>query len=168
MLQTFSHYIDGQFEVGSAHFDSIDPAHGLPWASMPAATPEDVDRAVRAAHRALQEPVWGKLHASARGKLLARLADLVARDAGMLAEVTGTVGDHPLCYRAAMPSKVHPLVLIILDGYAYTEVSAISKASFAKHLAAWKAETYPTLKRSSVRYFLATPTDATETKPSRL
>lgn len=87
MLQTFSHYIDGQFEVGSAHFDSIDPAHGLPWASMPAATPEDVDRAVRAAHRALQEPVWGKLHASARGKLLARLADLVARDAGMLAEL---------------------------------------------------------------------------------
>lgn len=59
-------------------------------------------------------------------------------------------------------------LLIILDGYAYTEVSAISKASFAKHLAAWKAETYPTLKRSSVRYFLATPTDATETKPSRL
>ena len=36
--------------------------------------------------------------------------------------MTGTVGDHPLCYRAAMPSKVHPLVLIILDGWGIAPV----------------------------------------------
>ena len=87
MLQTFPHYIDGQFEPGSTQFESIDPAHGQPWACMPAASADDVDRAVHAAHRALRDAAWSRLHASARGKLLARLADLVARDAGLLAEL---------------------------------------------------------------------------------
>ncbi|AWI55591.1 carnitine dehydratase (plasmid) [Aquabacterium olei] len=87
MLQTFQHYIDGQFEPGTAHFDSVDPATGQAWARMPAATSEDVNRAVRAAHRALTASPWRGLHASARGKLLARLADLITRDATMLAEL---------------------------------------------------------------------------------
>lgn len=59
-------------------------------------------------------------------------------------------------------------LLIFLDGYTYAEVLAISKASFAKHLAAWKADTYPTLKRSCVRYFLVTPKTIDETTPTRL
>ncbi len=87
MLQTFSQYIDGAFEPGSTHFDSVDPATGEPWARMPAATAEDVDRAVRAAHRALHAPAWSGLTATARGKLLARLAELVSRDAPLLAEL---------------------------------------------------------------------------------
>lgn len=63
----------------------------------------------------------------------------------------------------------HPWqLLIVLDGHTYSEVIAISKASFAKHSAAWKAETYPTLKRSSVRYFAVTPKTIDETTPSRL
>lgn len=87
MLQTFSQYIDGQFEPGSTHFDSVDPATGTAWARMPAATVDDVDRAVRAAHRALHAPAWRELTATARGKLLARLAELITRDAPLLAEL---------------------------------------------------------------------------------
>ncbi|WP_133645509.1 aldehyde dehydrogenase [Paraburkholderia flava] len=87
MVQRFQQYIDGAFEDGHAHFDSIDPSSGEVWAQMPRASADDVDRAVRAAHRAFDDPSWAGLTASARGKLLHRLADLVAQHAPRLAEL---------------------------------------------------------------------------------
>jgi aldehyde dehydrogenase (NAD+) len=86
-MDRFQHYIDGQFEDGSASFDSLDPATGTPWATMPMATAGDVDRAVRAAHRAFVAGPWPALTASARGKLLMRLADLVQAAAPDLARL---------------------------------------------------------------------------------
>ena len=87
MSQQFQQYIDGAFEDAAEHFDSIDPSSGSVWAQMPAASEQDVDRAVQAAHRALGDPAWANLTASARGKLLYRLADLIERHAPRLAEL---------------------------------------------------------------------------------
>lgn len=84
-MERFQHYIDGQFEEGSAWFASLDPATGQPWAEMPMASAVDVDRAVRAAHRAFAGREWSGLTATARGKLLSRLADLVQAAAPRLA-----------------------------------------------------------------------------------
>lgn len=84
-MDRFQQYIDGRFEDGSASFDSLDPATGAPWAVMPLAGPADVDRAVQAAHRAFLGRDWAGLTASARGKLLFRLADLVQAAAPRLA-----------------------------------------------------------------------------------
>ncbi len=84
-LPRFPAYIDGAFEEGSSTFESIDPSTERPWAVMPAATADDVDRAVRAAHRALNDPAWAGLTASARGALLHRLGDLVAEHSDRLA-----------------------------------------------------------------------------------
>jgi (Z)-2-((N-methylformamido)methylene)-5-hydroxybutyrolactone dehydrogenase len=86
-MERFQHYIDGAFEDASHSFDSIDPATGKAWASMPEAREPDVDRAVAAARRALDQGPWPSMTATARGKLLARLADLVADNAGRLAEL---------------------------------------------------------------------------------
>ncbi len=86
-MDQFEQYIDGRFERAANNFESIDPATGAPWASMPEARADDVDRAVRAAHRALSDPAWAGLTASARGKLLYRLAELVQQHAGELAEL---------------------------------------------------------------------------------
>lgn len=86
-MERFQHYIDGAFEDGTGGFYSLDPATGTPWARMPDASAADVDRAVRAAHRAFHDPEWAGLTASARGKLLLRLADLVAEAAPRLAEL---------------------------------------------------------------------------------
>lgn len=83
----FQLYVDGAFVDGQGSFESVDPSTGDPWATMPAAGPVDVDRAVSAAHRALFDPAWADLTATARGKLLARLADLIAEHAGTLAEL---------------------------------------------------------------------------------
>ncbi|RWM22806.1 aldehyde dehydrogenase family protein, partial [Mesorhizobium sp.] len=70
--------MDGQFAEAASTFESIDPSTGLPWATMPAASVADVDRAVEAAHRALRSGPWAAMTATARGKLLVKLGDLVA------------------------------------------------------------------------------------------
>ncbi|WP_064712977.1 aldehyde dehydrogenase [Rhizobium bangladeshense] len=86
-MRRFQHYIDGEFSDGEASYPSIDPATGAAWANMPEAREGDVDRAVNAAERALYEGPWGKLTATQRGKLLYKLADLVAANADILAEL---------------------------------------------------------------------------------
>jgi aldehyde dehydrogenase (NAD+)/betaine-aldehyde dehydrogenase len=86
MTAVFKNYIDGQFGEPIATFDSVDPSTGAAWATMPAATEADVDRAVEAAHRALSSGPWASMTATARGKLLVRLGDLIAADADRLAE----------------------------------------------------------------------------------
>ncbi len=87
-MRSFQCYIDGRFEDGEGRFASLDPASGTAWAEMPESREADVGRAVEAAHRALYEDAgWSKLTATQRGKLLYRLADLVAGNAKTLAEL---------------------------------------------------------------------------------
>ena len=86
-MQSFQQYIDGAFEDGSARFDSVDPASGKVWATMPEAREADVDRAVKAAEQALWSGAWPAMTATARGKLLYKLADLVQANASKLAEL---------------------------------------------------------------------------------
>ncbi|ANL36381.1 aldehyde dehydrogenase [Rhizobium phaseoli] len=86
-MRRFQHYIDGDFSDGEASYPSIDPASGAVWAEMPEARENDVDRAVNAAERALYEGPWAKMTATQRGKLLYKLADLVAANAQILAEL---------------------------------------------------------------------------------
>lgn len=89
MAEVFQLYINGEFcdAAGGATFESIDPSTGKTWALMPKAGAVDTDRAVRAAHAAFGEGPWPVLTATARGKLLFRLADLVARDASVIGEL---------------------------------------------------------------------------------
>ena len=87
MLKSFQQYIDGAFCDAARTFESLNPATGKPWATMSAASEADVDRAVKAAHRALFAPEWASLTATQRGKLLYRLAELVTQNAQQLAEL---------------------------------------------------------------------------------
>ena len=59
-------------------FESMNPATGEPWAVIPEATADDVDRAVDAAHRAFAEGPWSRTTPTERGRSLRRLADLLA------------------------------------------------------------------------------------------
>ena len=91
-MNDYQLYIDGDFCEASdgGRFDSTNPATGEVWASAPAATEADVDRAVRAAHRAMTFGEWASMTATARGRLLYRLADLVAENSHRLGEVETT------------------------------------------------------------------------------
>lgn len=71
--------IDGAWTGASdgATFESVNPTTGEPWALIPEATEADVDRAVKAAHRAFSEGPWPAMTPSQRGKCLRRLAELL-------------------------------------------------------------------------------------------
>lgn len=84
-MERFQLYINGEFVDGAGWFDSLDPATGKVWAQMPEAREAEVNRAVEAAEAAFSAPAWAGLTATARGKLLYRLADLVQEAAPRLA-----------------------------------------------------------------------------------
>jgi aldehyde dehydrogenase (NAD+) len=79
--------IDNQWvdPVEGGTFPTYNPATGEVIAEMAAGTAGDVDRAVKAARRALEQGPWGKLDAADRGQLLYNLADLVERESSSLA-----------------------------------------------------------------------------------
>jgi acyl-CoA reductase-like NAD-dependent aldehyde dehydrogenase len=75
---------------------SIDPSTEEVWTQVAVADAEDVDKAVAAA-RAAVSGRWGRAtSASTRATLLARFADLVRRDARLLAEVESRDNGKPL------------------------------------------------------------------------
>ena len=78
-------YIDGSFTAGKGGtFTTLNPTTGGSLAEIAAASVEDVDAAVSAATAALHGE-WASVPPSAKGALLHRLADLVERDAQVLA-----------------------------------------------------------------------------------
>ncbi|MEM7118811.1 MAG: aldehyde dehydrogenase [Chloroflexota bacterium] len=126
-MQRFKQYINGQFEEGTDHFESVNPATGLPWAMFPAASEADVNRAVNAAENALYNSAWTTTTATQRGKMLRRLADLITEhatelgdletiDSGKLAKETrsqtGYVADYYLYY-AGLADKIQGDVIPI-------------------------------------------------------
>lgn len=76
-------------------FETIDPATETVITRCAAAGPEDVDNAVRAARAAFDGP-WSRMSPSERGRLLWRIADLIERDAGTLAELETLDNGKPL------------------------------------------------------------------------
>src|SRR6056297_2626621 len=88
-MKTYRMLIDGEWVPSSdgGTFPSINPATGEAWAEIPEASAEDVNRAVRAAHRACYEGPWAKMSATERGHCLRRLADLLADRSEHLGEI---------------------------------------------------------------------------------
>jgi len=78
-LKQYQMFIDGQWvdSQDGKTFTSINPATGKAWAEVPEASEADVNRAVEAAHRAFTEGPWSSMTATARGKLMRRLADVL-------------------------------------------------------------------------------------------
>jgi aldehyde dehydrogenase (NAD+) len=79
--------IDNQWvdPVEGGEFDTYNPATGEVIAEVAEGTAADVDKAVKAARRALEKGPWGTMDAADRGNLMFELADLVERDSQSLA-----------------------------------------------------------------------------------
>ncbi len=82
-MEELRHYrmlIDGAWinSGDGGAFESINPATGKAWATVAAATADDVDRAVQAAHRAFTGGPWATMLPTQRGRLLRNLAGLLA------------------------------------------------------------------------------------------
>src|SRR5258708_3505937 len=79
--------IDNQWvdPVEGGEFDTYNPATGEVIAEVAEGTAADVDKAVKAARRALEKGPWGTMDAADRGNLMFELADLGERDSQALA-----------------------------------------------------------------------------------
>jgi aldehyde dehydrogenase (NAD+) len=82
-------YVGGEWvdATGKSTIEGVDPTTERAWYTAPNASPDDVDRAVRAARAALGTPQWRGLTQTERGALLRRLAELVAGRVDELARV---------------------------------------------------------------------------------
>ncbi|KAF5024836.1 hypothetical protein F66182_3075 [Fusarium sp. NRRL 66182] len=82
-------FIDNEWVRSSngSTITSINPTNEQEITSVYAATTEDVDRAVKAARKALRNPKWRDMPGSDRGKLLHRLAELVEQHRQVLATI---------------------------------------------------------------------------------
>lgn len=129
VLPHYQLFIDGAWCEGSEgqSAQSTNPATAKPWATFACASAADVDRAVAAAKRALDDPDWRDMTQTARGKLLYKLADLIdeaaeqlgrveTSDSGKLAAETISqtryVGDY-YRYFAGLADKIEGAVLPI-------------------------------------------------------
>lgn len=75
--------------------DSLSPATEETWAMIPRGSAEDAAMAAAAAHEALRGP-WAKLSPTQRGSLMFRLADLLERDAELLAQMDAHDNGKPI------------------------------------------------------------------------
>ncbi len=122
-------FIAGEWQAGSKGqtMTSVNPATGQDWATFDCASAADVDRAVGAAKAALDDPAWRDITQTERGKMLFRLADLVAENAQHLGRIettdsgklatetmaqTGYVADY-YRYYAGLADKIEGAVLPI-------------------------------------------------------
>jgi (Z)-2-((N-methylformamido)methylene)-5-hydroxybutyrolactone dehydrogenase len=88
-LHRLQMYIDGEWcdAADSSTAETVNPATGRAWATFPLATAGNVDHAVRSAHAAMYDGPWSRTAASHRGKVLARMADLLTERAAAIGEI---------------------------------------------------------------------------------
>jgi (Z)-2-((N-methylformamido)methylene)-5-hydroxybutyrolactone dehydrogenase len=161
-MKTYGHFIDGAYidPVGGKSIDSFNPYSGEVWARIAQGGADDVERAVAAASRAMREGPWPAMNPSARGKLMYRLADLVAANAErlaeievhdngkLLAEMLGQVRYHPEWWRyfGGLADKIEGAVVPIdkPDMFAFTRhepvgvVAALTAWNSPLLFIAWK------------------------------
>lgn len=87
-LKRYQTYIDGEWTDAASGkaFETSDPYTGAPWALIPECDARDAEAACNAAARAFESGPWPAMTATARGRLLRKMGDLIAKNAKHLAE----------------------------------------------------------------------------------
>ena len=128
-MQHYQLYIDGEWcdAEDGAKLETINPATGEAWATCAVAGEAEVNRAVAAAKRAMEQGPWAEMNATQRGKVLRKLGDVIATKAAHLGEIetidsgklgketrmqTGYVADY-YHYYAGLADKVQGATLPI-------------------------------------------------------
>ena len=90
--------IDGQFveAVSGKTMETLDPASRLKITEFPCAGLQEVDLAVGAANRALEDPSWSRMLPADRQKLLLDLADLIEKNGETIANLETLDQGQPL------------------------------------------------------------------------
>lgn len=158
-LTHYQMFIDGAFTEGHTGqvMTTQNPATGKDWATFACAAPQDVDRAIAAARRVLDDPAWRDMTQTQRGKLLYRLGELIEEHADALGRIettdsgkllaetasqTGYVGDY-YRYYAGLADKIEGAVLPIdkPDMHVFTRREPIG---VAVAIVPWNAQMFLT------------------------
>jgi len=107
--------IGGKFvEAASGKtFPSFNPATGEVLAQVPEGDKEDIERAVKAARSAFENPAWSRMSPSDRGKLIWRLGDAVEQHADEFATIESLDNGKPV-----MIARYGDLALVV-DMFRY-------------------------------------------------
>lgn len=131
--RAFLQIIDGKpvDSVSDERIDVVCPSDGKVFASIPASSAADVDRAVEAARRAFEDGPWARMPAFERGRLLTRIFHLIDKNGSELSALEARDTGKPLRQgRADVAStmryyefyggagdKIHGDTIPFLDGY---------------------------------------------------
>ena len=87
-LKKYQMFIDGEWVDSDTKktFETLNPENNKPWAVVPEASANDVDRAVKSAQKAF-EGEWSKLLPRERGKFLRAIANKLRENAEHLGEI---------------------------------------------------------------------------------
>lgn len=113
-MKSYPHFIDGKWAqpASGEWLDSENPYTRKVWARIARGNKSDVDTAVNAASQAFEHGPWGQLTATARGKLLWRMGDLLEANVDRLAPLETHDNGRPL-------SDVKGIILHLADYFRY-------------------------------------------------
>jgi phenylacetaldehyde dehydrogenase len=96
-------FINGQWTEAAAGktFETPDPATGQTLARVAEGDAEDINRAVKAARRALEEGPWARMTASERGRIIWRIGDLILEHLDELAQLESLDNGKPFAMARA-------------------------------------------------------------------
>ncbi len=120
-------------ETGGGHLVSVNPADGTVIAKVPACDETDVDRAVRGAEQVFTDGVWSQRSPRERAEVLLRLADLMVRDAEILASLDSRQAGKPIseCRDGDVPSAIESVRWFAeAADKLYTDVSSTGPSQF--------------------------------------
>ncbi|HEY6002854.1 MAG TPA: aldehyde dehydrogenase [Anaeromyxobacter sp.] len=107
-MRTYQLLIGGRFvdAASGKTFDDLNPTTGEVLAQVAEAGAEDVNRAVGAARKALEDGPWGKMPGAERGRILVRIADLLEKEAGFIARLESQDNGRPIRETSAQSAIV--------------------------------------------------------------
>jgi betaine-aldehyde dehydrogenase len=159
-MKSYKNYVNNEWVSGAGTRDIINPATGEPFAVVAEADKTDVDRAVQAARTAFNTTNWrDSSQAMARGRVLFKMAELVRKNAAILAELETLNSGKPIVesefdmndvatcfeYFGGLATKIHGETLAVPDNALnFTLREAVGVAAliipwnYPLMMAAWK------------------------------
>ncbi|WP_213291000.1 aldehyde dehydrogenase family protein [Bradyrhizobium sp. sGM-13] len=146
-MDTYENYIAGRWVASAKTLDVVNPSDGTKMAAISRGGAAEIDAAVLAGHAARKGP-WGKMDAVSRGRLLLKMAELIRRDAEMLAKLESDVGK-PISvaladvavsaryfeYYGAAADKVHGETIPFQSGF--TVMTLYEPHGVTAHIVSW-------------------------------
>ncbi|MFO0992531.1 MAG: aldehyde dehydrogenase family protein [Hyphomicrobiales bacterium] len=146
----YVNYVDGKWRApaGGVYLDTIDPATEEPLARFARSDASDVDAAAQAAYRAMAG-AWSRLSPAERGRMMFKLADLIAADRHRLArletldvgkplkdslgDIDGVVGT--LRYNAGAADKMEGVPIPL--GPSFIDFTILEPLGVTAHIVPW-------------------------------